>query len=404
MCVLLHYNLNGTPSPLALGKEAKTETAAQKWPFCMELPCRVCTDDNSGVEVRKPLSAFTHCRKMDELWKNAVSGGQDLVCYRCVRQKLHWGPRAEVIPCDHCGLILAKSFFNLEMQQTWEAFRDEPLYCQSCTGEGRKRTSQDMVRCNTCRAELPRYFFEKEKLTALEAEGASAVALRAECSKCVVKGLGLDATHTWTCRHCTTEKHFEEFTLVLVREWLEGGEASKHKLGCYDCVFPQCAAYDGDARCTVRPTQAVRPNAFVEGKYYCMDHRYPPCSGPNCASGANGKPQRRFRSEHRLKAWVCVECQKRNEALRQSHTCEFCRELVHESKLQRRDGKLAHHNVKCCLDCAWPTCAGCGMKVKEALPIADVREYTSVPGRIWCRLDTTSEQTFEASNKFTART
>ena len=178
---------------------ADDRASNEKWPFCMELPCRICTDDNNGVEVRKPLSAFTSRIKMDEIWKTDISKGQDLVCVRCMHQKLNWKQSDAVMPCDNCNVIRAKKWFNLEMQHAWEALQDEPLYCRSCTGEGKKWASAEMIRCNTCREELPDHFFEEAQLTGLRAEGSNAVALRAECARCVVKGKNLDSEHMNTC-------------------------------------------------------------------------------------------------------------------------------------------------------------------------------------------------------------
>ena len=110
----------------------------------------------------------------------------------------NWKQSDAVMPCDNCNVIRAKKCFNLEMQEAWEALQDVPLFCRSCTREGTKWSSAEMIRCNACHAELPEHFFEETLLTGLRAEGSNAVALRAECTRCVVKGKGLDAEH---CEH-----------------------------------------------------------------------------------------------------------------------------------------------------------------------------------------------------------
>ena len=35
------------------------EERAEVWSKSMPIPCRQCTDENGGIEVTKPLSAFT---------------------------------------------------------------------------------------------------------------------------------------------------------------------------------------------------------------------------------------------------------------------------------------------------------------------------------------------------------
>ena len=57
---------------------------AKEWPQSMLLPCRLCTLQNGGTEVRKPLEAFTVATNTVDLWK-VVARGQDLACIKCER-------------------------------------------------------------------------------------------------------------------------------------------------------------------------------------------------------------------------------------------------------------------------------------------------------------------------------
>ena len=101
---------------------SKNRASTEKWPFCMELLCRICSDDNDGVEVRK-LPFFTSRTKMDEIWKKDLSLGQDLICCRCLHQKLKWKQSDAVMPYDNCNVSRAKKCLNLDMQHAWETCR-----------------------------------------------------------------------------------------------------------------------------------------------------------------------------------------------------------------------------------------------------------------------------------------
>ena len=47
----------------------------------MQLPCRTCTLQNGGIEVRKMLKEFTLVRGPERLWE-VVKNGQDLECIK----------------------------------------------------------------------------------------------------------------------------------------------------------------------------------------------------------------------------------------------------------------------------------------------------------------------------------
>ena len=73
------------------------------WLIAQELPCRLCTERNDGVEVWKPVSSFDTSTDPDMLLRRVLQKGQDLVCFRCTRQHLKWNKMIDdVIPCDGC--------------------------------------------------------------------------------------------------------------------------------------------------------------------------------------------------------------------------------------------------------------------------------------------------------------
>ena len=209
-----------------------------------------------------------------------------------------------------------------------------------------------------------------------------------------------------------------------LKQWLTGAR-TEHKWGCYECLFPQCSAHDGDTRCVTRPTHAIKHNALVEGKYYCLEHRYPPCSGPNCTSGVDGGPKRRVPSgKIRFKPWTCDDCQKRNATGSQPTTtdgatnaeaeapapnvstgdavpstqtdkrksdamfeCSFCKKWVHASQVCKQGHHNTMHGQTRCLRCACPTCEVCGKEQKEPLTIKAIQKYKTSPDAPWCYAD-----------------
>ena len=136
-------------------KEARSDDA-EKWPFSMTLPCRRCTDLNGGVEVSKPVSAFTTAHSYDDIWKQVVSKGQDLCCARC-RHQQKWGVSDAVVPCDSCGELRSRRHFDPETLKLWQALSEDALVCLACKGDARRTLKDgDPVFCNgECQRQLP---------------------------------------------------------------------------------------------------------------------------------------------------------------------------------------------------------------------------------------------------------
>ena len=110
-------------------KQSAGSTTEGSWIENMELPCRVCTDKNDGVEVTKPVKSFTTAFRPTEIWTATIGNGQDLCCFRC-RHTLQWKISDAVIPCDGCGALKSRNQFALEVQRLWEALSTDVLLCK----------------------------------------------------------------------------------------------------------------------------------------------------------------------------------------------------------------------------------------------------------------------------------
>ena len=273
----------------------------------MELPCRRCTDLNDGVEVSKPLEAFTTLLQMQELWKS-VRKGQDLCCYKC-QHTLGWGVSDAVIPCDKCGNIKARKQFTPEMQGLWVSLSAEKLECKSCMGIKHDTLKDaELVYCNgSCQKRLPEYHFVEKMLVDWRAQD---VMLSARCARCVVKDRNEEESTQLLCQTCGKTKHVTCFAPVALKQWMAGIRRAE-VWSCYDCQFPPCCLCEDDNR----QLHAINHNALINGKWYCADHRYPPCE--RCGKK---RSDREVNTKVRFKAWLCTEC------TAQTKTCSACKQ------------------------------------------------------------------------------
>ena len=119
----------------------------QDWLTMQELPCRKCTDDSNGEEVWKPVSAFTWSHDMQDIEKRILRKGQDLVCFRCARDKLKWNVyKVPDIYCDGCSKWLARAKFDEQNRKEWELCAAE-VYCHSCMGTKPSREERELIYC-----------------------------------------------------------------------------------------------------------------------------------------------------------------------------------------------------------------------------------------------------------------
>jgi hypothetical protein len=312
------------------------ESTGQSWIETMELPCRRCTDVNQGVEVTKPLSAFSTSLKLEDLWNTAIRKGQDLTCFKCAHA-LQWQTVGAVISCDSCGKIQPSKNFTPEMRRLWETLSTEKLECKKCEGESASIIkNSEFFLCNGhCKRELPEYHFIAQMLVHWQTKETKEQMLSAKCARCVVKDMKVPASTTFLCQRCKHTKHLPEFSAVELKQWLS---KDVHKLRwiCYDCQYPACCI------CKARPSHAVKGNALSEGQYYCSEHRYPSCT--HCGKQRNSH---RDRKELRLQAWTCSDCKK--------NPCRNCSTpCVPAAKHRPSD------MVYCSDSCRYPPCLTCG--------------------------------------------
>merc|ERR1711965_119079 len=133
---LLLQVLSGELTPAEAQKEWKIfnkktgdqKTKSASWLQKLQIPCRRCTDSNNGVEVLRPLSAFTPEAKehVGKIWQTVLAKGQDACCRRCVH---HMGsePESTNIFCETCCSLRPKEFFDEEAQKIWSMKSDEAV-------------------------------------------------------------------------------------------------------------------------------------------------------------------------------------------------------------------------------------------------------------------------------------
>lgn len=276
---------------------------------------------------------------------------------------------------------------------TWTA-------CAAC-----RRNADSLFFCDgRCQRDLPRFHFEEEMINlavevnivieklknetednvAQEAHGKkiedAADTLSKISLKCVRCALGCEnpkANDTFfICANCKAKKNIPELTPGNIKRWLSGRQPRLQDK-CYDCVFPACAV------CDDRVVYPVQRNAFIDGKYYCDEHRYPSCIG--C-----GKQ----RSKPGLQAdWKCADCEPKQPTYATCPKCDtakatdafdrtssnnlfkICRACHEAPKMKHCKGCKAEKNVNefgrdgsrriydRCLRCQYPSCSRCGKKL-----------------------------------------
>ena len=165
-------------------ESAKETKKTQKWPQDMMIPCRPCTDENNGVEVRKPLQAFAIVNKVGDFWMQALAKGQDLMCMRC-RQKATQSKQDVIIVCDGCQEALPRKKFGQKHIEIWRQGSSERALCGRC--EERKeriaRQDQELVYCKVCDRKVPEINFEDSSLAYWRLKD---LMHEAECARCKV--------------------------------------------------------------------------------------------------------------------------------------------------------------------------------------------------------------------------
>ena len=141
------------------------KTTGETWLHKLKIPCRRCTDVNEGREVLRPISAFTskESSKVDKIWREVLSHGQDACCLRCVRQlRLIRGERLgddTNMFCEACCRSRPQEFFSSECQEIWFSSSSDTTaaVCQPCAGVKMKTSEAvvEQIECIVCAAHLP---------------------------------------------------------------------------------------------------------------------------------------------------------------------------------------------------------------------------------------------------------
>ena len=243
----------------------------------MEVPCRHCTDTRGhGKEICKPISAFTTATNIRAIWSEVLSKGQDLHCLKC-QHILETKDDAGVIPCDGCGVIKTRANFNSAEHQLWDSRSADVILCRQCASKGQagrppREDDAEFLFCGgSCQRKLPITHF----VDAMVADWTmQKMLLLAKCARCVVKDMSLSDEYQYPCRRCKDIKHITSFSAVHMKQWL-AKERREETWACFECQFPACCMCPTENR----PLYPVSHNALRDGKYYCEEHRYPPCIG-----------------------------------------------------------------------------------------------------------------------------
>ena len=326
------------PDPQQAWKEQEKEAKEKRpvghdWLTTQELPCRRCTDDNNGIEVWKPVSAFywASCDKQI-LEEKVLQKGQDLVCYRCARDKLRWNvPKVEDIYCDGCKKWLSRNKFDEKTRTAWESCEID-IHCHSCNNTKASKEERELVHCSgLCNKMLPENHFIDKMMMEWRRKHTL---LEAKCARCVVKSREGIEKEIYTCKQCEKKKCITEFAPVAVKEWAQE-EHRPHIWKCYDCLHPRCVLCDTENR----PMDAIVHNALIDGKYYCEDHKFPPCK---C-----GKRRSNPHMKFHFTLFTCDACSPgtRNKILRH---CIACRQNKDNASFRMADDGYHYHTCKEC--------------------------------------------------------
>ena len=279
----------------------------------MEVPCRHCTDTRGhGKEICKPISLFTTATSIRAIWSEVLSKGQDLHCLKC-QHILETKDEAGVIPCDGCGVIKTRANFNSAEHQLWDSRSADVILCRQCASKGQagrppREDDAEFLFCGgSCQRKLPITHF----VDTMVAEWTmQKMLLLAKCARCVVKDMSLSDEYQYPCRRCKEIKHITSFSAVHMKQWL-AKERREETWACFECQFPACCMCPTENR----PLYPVSHNALRDGKYYCEEHRYPPCIG--C-----GRARPEGRKKFTLTECRCEDC--RNKEADRYPPCVGC--------------------------------------------------------------------------------
>ena len=147
-------------------EENKGQWQESKWPLCMRLPCRMCSD-RADINTFKRMEAYvpykgTHrystAEDFQAVWLACIALGGDLACWPCRRKLGHMSSARlcnqhvaeRLIFCDDCCKIKLASEFNKEVQQQWKlSSQSHRISCKICTGEQLTKGRHAVIRPDT---------------------------------------------------------------------------------------------------------------------------------------------------------------------------------------------------------------------------------------------------------------
>ena len=389
------------------GERQHSAAHPDQWPHAMLVPCRSCSIRNNGIEIRKPLKAFTVATKVADFW-NVIAKGQDIDCIKCVQAQF-WECKSrkkqsrilgdsEVVPetdidapgpvtsghlqknismnimnvmvCDTCHNSAAKTTFSKDMQTAWETNPWTYIECYVCAGgdKQRKRAEYQFITCTTCAREWPETAFITDPQLASKFKTEPILALQnagkidlATCAACAVAGTEL-ATRIETCLKCQRQMPLtgpsnndcDGWAPTKVREFLQ--VKGSFLWICFDCQHPKCT------KCGKRPELPIRgARTIATATGICEDCRSAAtkqaASSRICQTCGSSKPQNDFESaQHR----ICKGCRT------QMHRCPGCstEKMKHEFA---RPGNQ-YYIMRECVACSFPSCANCGKTSVTIVP------------------------------------
>ena len=348
----------------------------------MKLPCRHC-------ERWLQLTAFTMSRNYDDIWSTCIARGANLACITCRHTLGHESIPAAVIFCDRCQQMKRKKDYAEDMRGRWMLMQqDKEIHCKQCAGDvstkGRQPVDEQKHRCcgQFCSQTEQQLTWSELHFLPEDLVHAEARQETARCARCKVREDSQLSSLEFECDKCHKHMELGNFSAIVCRQVLQGERRSKKR--CYECQYPQCCVVG----CTSRPDVAISPNHVdLNGKWYCHDHRYPPCRvcrKPRPASQIGGKI--------RFKQWICGTCTEagtEREELRMVESfLDSAREppktdaTVPEQPCGPPSAKAAHrqcplckgrqpdvhfrHMAIICYSCEFPKCAACSRQRKEA--------------------------------------
>ena len=143
----------------------------------------------------------------------------------------------------------------------------------------------------------------------------------------------------WSSLASDNTKHISLFGPAAVKQW-KNKVRRQDVWRCYECQYPKCVKCAASGKDT-RPMYAVPHNALVDGQYYCLDCRYPPCKCGARRQNPGGR--------NRFKEYTCDRCA--NEAY-----CKWCQIQKPKQDFNVRE---CWHALPICRECQDAECYNC---------------------------------------------